>query len=907
MDYSRHALEKKAGDLAASSRIIEKRAGIIALRVLFTAVLLAVTVAVFGAAGMISGIIASAPPVGDINISPSGFATFIYDSEGSQLQKLTSSNSNRTAVSIENVPVDLRHAVVAIEDERFYEHNGIDIRGIARAAVVGLRNRFRFTEGASTITQQLLKNNVFTDWTEERTLIDRIRRKFQEQYLAVKLEERLKNKDLILENYLNTINLGAGTYGVEAASKKYFDKHVWELDLSECAVLAGITKNPARYNPIRNPEENAARRERVLTKMVEQGYISEEEKDAALSDPVYERIQKAQQKASGQDTVYSYFVDALTEQVVTDLQAQKGYTENQAYQMLFSGGLRIYTTQDRKIQKICDEEYSDPANFPKGTEYALDWALTVKKADGTEKNYSREMLRGHFQESDASFDLLFSSEAEGKRYISRYKRAVLEEGDEVVAEKTEFVPQPQSSLVIMDQHTGYVKAIEGGRGKKTASLTLNRAVGTRRQPGSTFKILSVYAPALDTGRKSLASYIEDKEFAYVTGENVRNADGNYRGWITVREAIRDSVNVVAVKILTELTPQAGYDQLLKFGITSLDPNRDIVQPLALGGISRGVSNLELTAAYASIANEGNYIKPVFYTKILDQDGSVIIDNTPETRRTVSRDTAWLLTNAMEDVVKKGTATAVQLDSGMPVAGKTGTTNDYRNVWFAGYTPYYTMGIWGGYDSNAVLPEEDVFREYHKTLWKKVMERVTEGMPVTEFRKPADVEQVEICGLSGMKPGEYCEFTGYDYVAAEYRPARRCTLCGSGYEDYDYYHEYEEWNGNADGGDYDYEDYDETVIPAGEGGDDGEIVYDDYWDGGDQGDDAYDGGDDYGGDDYDGGDYDGGYDGGGYDDGDYDTGGDGYGADGGYGEGNDGYDGYIYDDEEEFTWDGEVVG
>ena len=813
MDYSRYGLEKKADDLAASSAAVEKRIGVIVIRILFAVFLAGLAAALVAGTIFVRNMIADTPSVDTINISPGGFATFIYDSEGNQLQKLTSSNSNRTAVSIGNVPVDLQHAVIAIEDERFYKHKGIDLKGILRAAAVAVKNRFRLTEGASTITQQLLKNNVFTTWTEEKTIADRIRRKLQEQYLAVKLEEKLQNKDLILENYLNTINLGAGTYGVQAASRKYFNKDVWDLTLSECTVLAGITQNPARYNPIRNPEQNAARRMRVLDKMLEQGYITEEEREEALADPVYERITAAQETLSAADTVYSYFVDELISQVVSDLVSQRGYTENQAYQLLFSGGLRIYTTEDRKIQKICDEEYVNAENFPEETTYSLDFAMTVRKKDGSLINYNSQMLKNLMRQKDSGFELIFQSEEEGRQAVEEFKQSVMDSDDQIVSETAVFSPQPQSSLVIMDQHTGYVKAIVGGRGRKTASLTLNRATGTYRQPGSTFKILSTYAAALDTGLKSLASVVEDAPFTYATGEDVHNSDNNYRGWITIREAIRDSVNVAAVKVLTELSPKTGYEQVRKFGISSLDPARDIVQPLALGGISKGVSNLELTAAYAAIADAGTYIKPVFYTKILDQYGNIVIDNTPETRNAVSESTAWLLTSAMEDVVKSGTATQVQLECGLPTAGKTGTTNDYRNVWFVGFTPYYTMGIWAGYDNNSVLPEEGIYREYHKNLWKKIMDRVCEGLPEADFVKPYGVEQVEICGISGMKPGKYCEFTGYEYVSPEYKPARRCTVCGSGYTgfDYDSYHDETDAAENADA-----EITDETLIPGDDG-------------------------------------------------------------------------------------------
>ena len=268
------------------------------IRVGFLAFLAACIIFVCGAFEIWRGIIEKAPDVDSINISPAGFATYIYDSRGNQLQKLTTTDSNRTAVSIRMVPEDLQHAVVAIEDERFYKHNGIDPRSILRAVFTAVTHGFRSTQGASTITQQLLKNNVFTGWTEEKTLRDKIERKLAEQYLAVRLEEKLQDKDLILENYLNTVNMGAGTYGVQSAARTYFNKDVHELTLSECAVIAGITQNPVRYNPIRHPEENAGRRQRVLKKMLELGYITQEEMDAALADPVYERIKAAQEARS---------------------------------------------------------------------------------------------------------------------------------------------------------------------------------------------------------------------------------------------------------------------------------------------------------------------------------------------------------------------------------------------------------------------------------------------------------------------------------------------------------------------------------------------------------------------------------------------------------------------------------
>ena len=477
MDYSFYGLLKKEDELARKKGAVLRHAAVTLAFVAFFAVIAVFACGLCLVRGMVDGIIADAPEVSEINIAPSGFATYIYDSDGNELQKLTSSDSNRTAVSLKNVPVYLQHAVVATEDERFYQHHGVDPRGVLRAAFVGIRNRFRFSEGASTITQQLLKNNVFTTWTEERTLLDRIRRKVQEQYLALKLEERIKDKSLILEYYLNTINLGAGTYGVQAAAKKYFNKDVSELTLSECATLAGITQNPSKYNPITHPEFNAERRERVLTKMLEQNYITQADYDEAKKDAVYDRIAEAQKIGSEKSTVYSWFVDELTRQVIGDLQEKKGLSENQAYQLLYSGGLRIFTTQDPEIQKICDEEYADPENFPEGTQYALDWALSVKHEDGQVEHYSKEMLasymRGHLKgEAAADFDLLFDTEKQGKKYVRRYKKAILKETDEVIAERMSFAPQPQSSLVLMDQTTGYVKAIIGGRGEKNATAEI---------------------------------------------------------------------------------------------------------------------------------------------------------------------------------------------------------------------------------------------------------------------------------------------------------------------------------------------------------------------------------------------------------------------------------------------------
>ena len=623
MNYGKKSVSKKRNSLISRTAMMGKRAHVSLIRVLFVVLITICVVIGCTGIGAFRGIIDNAPDVNDIDISPLGYATFLYDGDGNQLRKLTAPSSNRLPVSIDQIPVDLQHAVVAIEDERFYEHNGIDVRGILRAFVKNITSG-DLSEGASTITQQLLKNNVFTNWTQESTWLERFTRKIQEQYLAVEVEKNINNKNVILENYLNTINLGAGTYGVQAAAHKYFDKDVWDLNLSECATLAGITQNPTQYNPIEHPEANAKRRKEVLDHMLDQGYITQEQYDQVINDDVYSGIQAAQVlNSETENTVYSYFEDELIDQVVNDLMNIKGYTRTQAQNLVYSGGLSIYTTQDARIQSILDEEYADPSNYPDYVQYALDYALTVKNPQGEEVNYSKEMLKLYFQNEDPEFDLLFDSQEEGQEYVDRYKASILADGSTVVAERVSFAPQPQSSMSVIDQHTGYVKAIIGGRGEKTASLTLNRATDTTRQPGSTFKILSTYAPALNEKGMTLATTFEDEPYNYPDGSPVNNASKSYGGTTTIRKAIQNSVNVVAVKCLEEVTPQLGLQYLDNFGFTTLahgteadrDANgtvwTDANLPLALGGLTHGVTNVELCAAYAAIANSGNYIEPIY--------------------------------------------------------------------------------------------------------------------------------------------------------------------------------------------------------------------------------------------------------------------------------------------------------
>lgn len=797
MNYGKKSTAKKRTALISRSSMMGKRARVSFIRVLFVSLIaLCIAVTCLGV-GSFRGVIDTAPDVDDIDIMPLGYATFLYDDAGNQIRKLAAPDSNRLPVTLDQIPVDLQHAVVAIEDERFYEHNGIDVKGILRAGMKALTTG-DFSEGASTITQQLLKNNVFTNWTSESTQLERFTRKIQEQYLAVQVEKKT-DKDTILENYLNTINLGAGSYGVQAAARQYFDKDVWDLNLSECATLAGITQNPTKFNPIINPDSNRKRRKEVLQHMLDQNYITQDQYDEALADDVYSRIQAAQEKnSSTENTVYTYFEDELTDQIINDLMNIKGYTKKQATNLLYSGGLKVYTTQDSKIQNILDEEYADPSNYPDTVQYELDYALTVTDPDGNQVNYSKEMLQLYFQNEDPDFDLLFDSPEDGQTYVDKYKASILANGSKVLAERVNFAPQPQSSMSVIDQHTGYVKALIGGRGEKTASLTLNRATDTTRQPGSTFKIVSTYAPALNEKGMTLATTFEDEPYEYPDGSPVNNATRSYNGTTTIRTAIQNSINVVAVKCLEKVTPELGLKYLDNFGFTTLahgteadkDANGNVWSDAnlatALGGITRGVTNVELCASYAAIANGGNYIKPIYYTKILDHNGNVLIENTAAERSVIKESTAFLLTSAMEDVVKQGTGTACQLDN-MPVAGKTGTTEAYNDLWFVGYTPYYTCAVWSGYDNNEKLP--DYARNFHKALWKKVMTRIHEGLPSKEFEKPASVEKLSVCEETGLLPRAGCPVIT-EYFDVGTMPTEYCDQHFYDSDDYDYDYNYD---------------------------------------------------------------------------------------------------------------------
>jgi len=750
MNYGKHGVKTRLHYINPVADKLGKKLLVTLLQASLVAVMAAIVGFVCLGFGMIKGIIESSPEISLYDVSPTGYKTTIYDVNGNVTQELIGSQSNRVYVTLDRIPANLQHAFVAIEDERFYTHNGIDPKGIARATFIAFQ-RHSLDQGASTITQQLIKNNVFNAFNESTS--EKIRRKIQEQYLAMMLEKKI-TKNEILENYLNSINLGNGNFGVQAAANNYFNKDVSELTLSECAVIAAITQRPEGLNPVKFPTNNAKRKNEVLKKMYEQKYITKEEYDLALADDVYARITNTY-AVQEESTIYSYFVDALIRQVKKDLMEQKGYTDAQATNLIYKGGLTIKSTQDMNIQNIVNEEFANEANFPDGTKVSLDYALVVQELDGTTYTYSDNSIQYYFikKTGNNSYSEIYANEEVANQHIAEFKEAMCADGGVVTYENIIYVKQPQASMTIMDQKTGNVVAIIGGRGPKTQSLTFNRATDSTRQPGSTFKIVSAYGPALDMNKITLATVIDDAPYHYSDGKLVVNYDNRYQGLNTVRYAIQDSRNIPAVKVLSLISPQVGLNYAQNFGFSTLvapedavNGVHDMVESLCLGGLTYGVTNIDLCAAYAAIANAGMYNAPVYYTEVYDHDGNLLLDNSnQDTHRVIKSTTAEILTSALQSVTSGGSGMFTNVST-QPVAGKTGTTNDDVDRWYVGYTPYYTGAIWFGYDDNSSY---DGIWNLHIKLWGKIMTRVHEGKERGEFVMSEDIVQCTVCAQSGQ--------------------------------------------------------------------------------------------------------------------------------------------------------------
>lgn len=644
-------------------RLIRKRSGRMFEKWGFRIFILTVSIAVV-LIGFITFHIMKAPDVSEINIAPEGYVSTIYDRDNKLLKQLSVTESNRIYVTLSDIPQDLQNAFIAIEDKRFYEHEGIDIKGILRAAWLGIKNNFQFSQGASTITQQLLKNNVFTEWMGEKNLYDRISRKIQEQYLAVKVENEY-SKEWILENYLNTINLGNGTRGVQVAAQYYYGKNVSELTLAQCALIAGITKNPSAYDPVTNPEKSVERQQIVLKEMCDQGYITKQEYEDAALENVISKMNK--NPTDNRLQVFSWFEEAMLKQIVEDLTTEYTYSKDEAWNLIYSGGLKIYSTLEPYLQEICEE----------------------------------------VAENDSWYNT-----------------------DEEV------------SIVMNDVSTGAVVAIVGGREEKNSNLIYNRATDFIRQPGSTIKIIGEYATALDTKELSLGSVVDDEPYYYSDGTSIHNSYSSYKGKTTIRDAIAVSSNVVALKTFQTMGEKNVFEYLQKFGITTLT-EEDINEALSIGGTYNGVTNLELTAAYNAIANRGSYIEPFYYTTVVDMNGKVLLERGTNRQQVISKETAYLLTSAMEDVITSGTGKAAAVDN-ITLAGKSGTTNNNKDVWFVGFSSYYTCGVWGGNDDYS----EQKSGNYVKLIWQKIMEESHEDKDDYPLIDTSDLVTVNICKKCG---------------------------------------------------------------------------------------------------------------------------------------------------------------
>ena len=751
MIFNNDAIKNELSGLLDTSRQARRHHLIFLLKIALAMFLILCFAGFAVGIGFVRGAIDAAPSLDIIDVQPQGYASQIYDADGNLMQTLVMEGSNREEVSFDQLPDDLVNAFIAIEDSRFYEHNGIDLKGILRAAYVGITNG-RFSEGASTITQQLIKNNVLQGGYETN-MTDKLRRKIQEQFLAVKLEDQLDSKETILEYYLNTINLGGNCLGVQTAAHRYFGKNVWELTLSECTVLAATTSNPSRYNPLTHPKENAVRRKIVLEKMYEQNFITYDQKNDALDDDVYSRIQTVDNATSG-STIFSYFTDAVYNQVCDDLQSKLGYSASQSYKLLYSGGLQIYSTMDPSIQAIVDEEINNADNYISSTgsrllEYSLNYALTVCHADGSESTYTENDLISYFQseKKQATFANIYASKEDIYRSVREFKASLLISGDSVTNETITPILEPQESVVVMNQSNGQVAAISGGRGEKEGSLTLNRALHCHRQPGSASMIISTFAPAIDSCGATLASTYYDAPYSS-GNQQVLNWWGNpYLGYNNIRQAITYSMNVIGARCLTSLVSDStAYDYLELFGLVDANVFESSAS-LASASQSYTVTNEMLTAAFASIANDGIYQKPTYYTKVLDRQGNILLESVPSQTRIIKSSSAALLTNAMEDVISSDSSYYYQY--GVTPTGtlcQVDSMTSGSDVWFIGYSPYYTCGIWSGYDDSKVLSNGT---EYHKTIWQKIMARIHTDLDNKDFIFTDELESAKICSKSGL--------------------------------------------------------------------------------------------------------------------------------------------------------------
>lgn len=654
----------------------------------------------------------------------------------------------REIISYEEIPKLVQNAFIAIEDERFWDHPGIDIRRILGAGWTNYRTGSR--QGASTINQQLAKMLFLT---HEQTYT----RKIQDMYYGIQLNQNLE-KEKILETYLNTIYLGAGAYGVQAAAQVYFSKDVEQLTLAEVALLAGIPRNPSRYAPIKTVKasqvmdetrilkvldenyvmlmqpEAKNRQQLVLGKMHELGWISTEAYHEAIDKTLVDLLKPG--RLQDGEEIGSYFADLVRQDVLTVLQ-DRGYSLEEARHFFYAGGLHIYSTLDMEIQQIIEATFDDPDAFPE----------TMRDAEG----HVLRDLHGNIQ--------------------------------------------PQSAFVVMDHKTGAIRGISGGR-MVTGRNMLNRAL-VPRQPGSAIKPLAVYLPAIDKG-KTAASLIHDAPVYLDPANPNRPWPRNwyrqgYFGHITLREALQWSSNVATVKLLHEIggSRQGAFDIMFEYlersGITSIISRKepyvdqdgasyhDETFSTALGGMTLGVSPMDMTAAFSVMANEGVYVEPYTFTHIKDRQGNLLVDRNIKRKRVVTPQTAYIMTDLMVHSITYGTGSQAKLDpqnQRIPVAGKTGTTTDKKDAWFVGYTPYYAASLWIGNDRPEALTEGS---RMATVLWQKMMMEIHENLEPKGYTRPKDIVEKTICSTSGFLANRHCGSTRQEIFIMGTEPDQYCSV------------------------------------------------------------------------------------------------------------------------------------
>lgn len=688
---AKHGIGKKAVPQKSGKRRIRKFfAAVIKLMLILGIIVGLAAVGIFG--GIMYGYATNTQALDVSELQVRVQTTRIYDCENNEIASLIGSESmDREQVLYKDIPEHLKFAFVSIEDERFFDHFGVDIIGIIRAVWLKLKNPSSVMQGASTITQQVVKNLTGEDDYEAT-------RKFKEWWRAIYLEQKLE-KWQILEKYMNIIYMGHSYYGVQSAAKNYFGKDVSELSLAECALLAGITNDPAKYDPFniynKNGREATIARQRViLKKMLELEYIDSREYEQALQ----EELKFIEKRTTRQIPINSYFVDQVIEDVISDLMEEKGYSRDYATTVVHSYGLKIHTTMDPKIQDALTEVFTDESYF----------------------------------------------------YANNEKANALGE-------------KPQASAIVIDPWTGHVKGVYGGAGEKKANRIYNRATQAARQPGSSFKPIVVYAPAIDLRLITPATIIDDVP-VYLDNQHPNkrypnNFENTYSGLTTIRSAIKRSVNVVAARVWMEmLGPDNSLSYLKKVGI---DRTNERYVSIAMGGPEKGVNTLEMAAAYVPFVNKGIYNKPITYTKVLNSDGTVLLENKSEYHTVYDEATAWLMVDMMKEVTRPGgTAPSCIIGDGkdIPTAGKTGTTSDNIDKWFVGFTPYYVTAVWYGYDNNKEPIEIAYGEERTKAtqIWTGIMNKIHEGLPPRDFEKPEGIVEREICIYSGKIATNLCK-------------------------------------------------------------------------------------------------------------------------------------------------------